>query len=162
MYFGVATGFAGKSSAQGHLPPALAFLLPCAVANAELYLLQALVTGSGRDNTPARRLDIQSDGASASATLSTLGRTSQRGELPYAAANTLRARRSVTHEEALVSVLDDMRMANPPVPFAHNYLLLNDRAHGGQGIVQVRACAHMSRRAVQALTQDMSSCAVCE
>ena len=121
-----------------------------------LILLQALESGSGRDSTATRRLNIRSDRASASATLSTLGRTSQRGELTASsAAGTLRARKSATQEEALVNVLNDMRTANPPVPFAHNYLLLSDRAHGGQGIVQVRARAHMSH---EAMTHTFSGC----
>lgn len=108
------------------------------------------------------RLDIRSFGSGtgsggATATFSTLGPTSLRtsggGDGGTRTAGRSRARKSATQEEVLISVLDDMRLASPPVPFARNYLLLNERASGGQGIVQVRArlCSCISWRVLLSL-----------
>ena len=100
------------------------------------------------------RLDIRSAGfgsGTATATFSNLTATSLRGSGRNGGDRTLtscvsRTRKSASQEEVLVAVLDDMRLASPPVPFARNYLLLSERASGGQGVVQVRpACVRASR-----------------
>jgi hypothetical protein len=49
-------------------------------------------------------------------------------------------------EDMLEAALDNMIDAEPPQPFALNYVLINDRIRGGQALVQVRtmidACEH--------------------
>ena len=109
-----------------------------------------MVQDSDVGSVAGPRLDIRSAGfgsGTATATFSNLTATSLRGGSGRNGGDrTLmscvsRTRKSASQEEVLVAVLDDMRLASPPVPFARNYLLLSERASGGQGVVQVRpAC----------------------
>jgi hypothetical protein len=57
--------------------------------------------------------------------------------LTASSVNKTRDSHSDTPSEALAAVLTHMRLAEPPVPFAHNYLLLQERVSGGQALVQV-------------------------